>query len=59
MSVCAPSEAQEESEERCYARLSYPYRVQKVRAAGEELVALNTALLLDEANYIRQFGAGF
>ena len=51
---CVPPEA-EGSEEKCYAKLSCPYRVQKASAAGAELAVVNTALFLNEANFVGQF----
>jgi Rad3-related DNA helicase len=52
---CAPTDIEEEDEEKCYAKLSCPYRIQKARATGAELAVVNTALFLNEANYIGQF----
>jgi len=52
---CAPPDTEEEGEEKCYAKMNCPYRVQKARAAGAELAVVNTALFLNESNFIGQF----
>ncbi|MDD4986469.1 MAG: ATP-dependent DNA helicase [Dehalococcoidales bacterium] len=53
---CAPPDIEdEEKQDKCYAKLECPYRMQKARAAGAELAVVNTALFLNEANYIGQF----
>jgi len=54
---CAPPDMldEEKDKDRCYAKLSCPYRVQKARATGAELAVVNSALFLNEANFIGQF----
>jgi len=42
-------------EEICFAKLECPYRVQKAKAVGAELAVVNTALFLNEANFVGQF----
>jgi Rad3-related DNA helicase len=41
--------------ELCFAKLDCPYRVQKARVARAELAVVNTALFLNEANFVGQF----
>ncbi len=41
--------------ELCFAKLDCPYRVQKAHAAGADLAVVNTALFLNEANFVGQF----
>ena len=42
-------------DDRCYAKPHCPYLVQKAKALSADLAVVNTALFLNEANYVGQF----